>query len=388
MRLCMVYNADMGLANGRYYVDRAYGRYVESLLPYVEEVVLCNPVATLPTAINGLLLAPPKVSVRPLPYYSRWTESYRTIPRAIPVLRHAILQSDLIYVRIPSPLASVAFILARLHRKPVLLHIVGDQRQAYDASRYRGVTGGLAHLIVEFNEWSTQRMVNRAVTIVQGEELAQKHQRTGNCMFNLIESPISADDVIQRVPTIGARPLRLIYVGSLLEKKGVNDLLQALPILNAAGIECHLEIIGSGRELMALYNWVERARMGKIVTFLGTIHPEGELFRHLRRADICVMPSRSEGVPRVILESMAAGAAVVATRVGGIPGLVRDGQNGLLIQPGAPSEIAQAILRLAREPLLFERLVQKGRETALLYTREKHAASLFEIISAQLSLRS
>lgn len=386
MKFCMIYNAEMELTAGTYYIDRAYGRYVESLLPYVEEIILCNPVAMRPSRLNGLLPAPPKVSVRPLPYYSCWTESCRTIPRAFPVLRQAIMESDLIYLRIPSPLAFMAFALGRLHGKPVLLHIVGDQRWQYDASKYRGLSAGLARLAVEFNEWSTQRMVNRSLTIVQGEELARKHGRPGNSVFNLIESPISAEDVVQKIPAIGGNPLHLVYVGALLEKKGVHDLILALPLLNAVGIEWSLKIIGSGRQDLVLRHEVERAGVSGSVQFLGAITLEKELFLHLRCADICIVPSRAEGVPRVILEAMAGGTAVVATRVGGISGIVKDGQNGLLVAPGAPSEIAEAILRLTRDHLLFERLIQNGRETALLYTRERHAACLFELFSSHLSL--
>lgn len=385
MRLCMIYSADVRRVGEQYYLNRTYGREVESLLPYVEEVILCNPVAPA-SSVEGLLPSPPRVSVRPLPYYRRWTESYRIIPLAIPVLQQAIRQSDLIYVRMPSPLGLVSFVLSRLFGKPVVLHIVGDQRQQYEASHYRGVMGGIARFVVEFNEWSTQRMVNRALTIVQGEELVRKHKRNGNRVVNLTRSPISVGDVVERTRPIGDRPLRLVYVGALLEKKGVGDLIQALPTLSLAGVDWRLEIIGSGPQELALQKVVEEAGVGKAVEFLGAILSEEELFRHFRQADVCVVPSRSEGMPRVLLEAMAAGAAVIATRVGGIPGIVREGENGLLVSPGTPSEIAEAILRLTRDPILFERLVRNGRETALLHTRERYAERLFQLLSAHLPL--
>lgn len=295
------------------------------------------------------------------------------------------MASELIYLRIPSPLALVSFVLSHSCRRPTLLHIVGDQRQAYDTGRYRGLKSPMARVVVEFNEWSTQCMVNRSLTIVQGEDLAQKHKRTYNRVFNLIESPISVKDVVERTWGINDPPVRLIYIGALIEKKGVDDLIEALPILNAAGVKWDLKIIGTGRQESDLRKAVEREGVGDFVHFMGPIYAEEELFSNLRRADICIIPSRAEGVPRVIFEAMAAGVVVIATRVGGIPGIVTEGENGLLVSPAAPSEIAEAIVRLMREPLLFERLVQKGKETALLNTRERHATRLFELISEHLS---
>jgi glycosyltransferase involved in cell wall biosynthesis len=90
----------------------------------------------------------------------------------------------------------------------------------------------------------------------------------------------------------------------------------------------------------------------------------------LAAADLLVLPSRvlpdgrTESAPLVLLEAMAAGLPVVATRVGGNAELIVDGENGLLVEPGAPAPLRAAIIRLLDDPELRARLVAAGRNTA------------------------
>src|SRR5208282_5449621 len=79
-------------------------------------------------------------------------------------------------------------------------------------------------------------------------------------------------------------------------------------------------------------------------------------------ADVAVLSSRSEGSPNALLEAMAAGVPVVATRVGGIPEMVADNESALLVEPGDSSAMAGAISRLMRDPELVERLTARSRE--------------------------
>ena len=85
----------------------------------------------------------------------------------------------------------------------------------------------------------------------------------------------------------------------------------------------------------------------------------------LRRMEVCCLSSRSEGMPNVVLEGMAAARPVVATRVGGVPELVRDGENGLLVEPGDTGGFAESVARLLRDPGLARRMGAAGRARAL-----------------------
>src|SRR5207245_3898009 len=81
--------------------------------------------------------------------------------------------------------------------------------------------------------------------------------------------------------------------------------------------------------------------------------------------DALVLPSSNEGTPVSAIEALAAGRPVVATRVGGVPDVVRDGEDGFLVEAGATDELADRLARLARDPALRERMGKQGRERVL-----------------------
>ncbi len=89
--------------------------------------------------------------------------------------------------------------------------------------------------------------------------------------------------------------------------------------------------------------------------------PKSELLGRMRNADLCVIPSRWDNSPNTVYEAMAAGKAVVASRVGGIPELVMDGETGLLVEPRNAVQLAQAIIRLLSNDQERERMGRNGR---------------------------
>jgi glycosyltransferase involved in cell wall biosynthesis len=108
--------------------------------------------------------------------------------------------------------------------------------------------------------------------------------------------------------------------------------------------------------------------VSQAVKFTGEIRSAGNLHRGF---DISVLSSLSEGFPNTLLEAMAAGKPVVATRVGGSVDAVDDGRTGLLVQPAQPEDLAKAILRLVESPALRSAYGRAGN----LRARERFAAS-------------
>jgi glycosyltransferase involved in cell wall biosynthesis len=107
-----------------------------------------------------------------------------------------------------------------------------------------------------------------------------------------------------------------------------------------------------------------------------------ELFQHFADADVFVLPSRTEGTPRVLVEARAFGCPVVATAVGGIPTSVTDGVDGLLVPPEDPVALADALRRVLEDEGLRERLGTEARQRAASTTVEAFAAMLAEEIAA------
>jgi glycogen(starch) synthase len=124
------------------------------------------------------------------------------------------------------------------------------------------------------------------------------------------------------------------------------------------------------------------------VRFLGHRNFGPDLFQCFADADVLVVPSRTEGTPRVLVEARAFGCPVIGTSVGGIPTSITDGVDGLLVPPEDSAALAEAILRLAQDRQLREQLITAGYATAHRSTVEAFAAGLAEeVVSIAPSLK-
>lgn len=161
-------------------------------------------------------------------------------------------------------------------------------------------------------------------------------------------------------------PLQVVAVGRLVPKKGFADLLAALGLLARRGVPWRAEIVGEGPLLGDLQRQAAEAGLGNL-TFKGPLQ-QAQVRALLLRADVCVLPcvvapdGDVDGIPVSLMEAMASGCPVVATRVSGIPELIEDGVSGLLVPPGNPPALADALQRLVEEPELAARLSAAGRE--------------------------
>lgn len=178
---------------------------------------------------------------------------------------------------------------------------------------------------------------------------------------------------------LGAAPGKLLVlaVGRLVEKKGFRYLIDA-----AARTEgVHVAVAGEGDLGPELARRAEAS--GASVHFAGALERE-DVEAALASADVVAVPSvvdaagNVDGLPNVLLEALASGRAVVASRVAGIPDVVSDGENGLLVSPGDPEALAAALGRLARDPEERRRLGEAAREAASRRLSWPAAAQAFE----------
>lgn len=153
--------------------------------------------------------------------------------------------------------------------------------------------------------------------------------------------------------------VRVLYVGSLIPKKGLQDLIEALSDPEFIGVR--LSVIGDGYYAANLKSLSEATGMKDRIEWLGIRKPQ-EVANAMRGADILCLPSHTEGTPNVVREAMASGLAVVATRVGGIPDLVQHGAAALLYDPGDINGLRACLRTLAANEDLRERLGKTGRE--------------------------
>lgn len=173
----------------------------------------------------------------------------------------------------------------------------------------------------------------------------------------------------------------ILCVGTTCIRKGQLELVRALVLLRDSGAQFHAMLLGvvEGEYLDRIRKAIEAGNLQDRVTLLPLVADPRPFFA---AADQLVCPSFQESLPRVVQESMAFGVPVVASRVFGIPELIRDGSEGLLVDPGDVEALAAAMSRLYKDPALTKRLGQAARSRVMAEFTQRLAleryASLFD----------
>ena len=173
------------------------------------------------------------------------------------------------------------------------------------------------------------------------------------------------DSFLQEAPKPLPSSPRALFIGVLERYKNVDGLAEAWRRVAPRVPAARLHVVGSGalqpvveqlvNDLPAQTNWMERLTPSEVAAALND-------------STLLVLPSRSEGMGRVIVEAFCRARPVVASRVGGIPDLVQDGSNGLLVEPGDTDGLADALVRVLDERELAERLGAGAHSSAALWT--------------------
>jgi len=160
---------------------------------------------------------------------------------------------------------------------------------------------------------------------------------------------------------VGPGTLLVGTVARLSPEKGLADLLEGLARVKAQGMEMPLLVVGDGPERQRLEQMAKDLALDGCVRFLGA---RGDLPALYAALDIFVLPSREEGSPNSVLEAMAAGKAIVASCVGGVPEVIDHETTGLLVPPASPDALAAALARLANDSGLRSRIGLAARRVA------------------------
>jgi glycosyltransferase involved in cell wall biosynthesis len=152
------------------------------------------------------------------------------------------------------------------------------------------------------------------------------------------------------------------WIGRMTAVKRTDDVLIAFKSLRDSGVDAVLCMVGDGPDRIPLEQRAQELGVARDTVFLGYQEDVAPFYAAF---DVLVLPSGNEGTPVTVIEALAAERPVVATRVGGVPDVVRDGEDGFLVEAGATDDLADRLGRLARDPALRARMGKKGRERVL-----------------------
>lgn len=226
---------------------------------------------------------------------------------------------------------------------------------------------------------------NSDAVIALTEDMKKEMQKICNKDIIVIPNGINLENFerlsrenIRRKLEITNEQKIVIFAGTLRPIKGVKYLIQAMNLIRQKNTKASLMLIGDGEERQSLEELVKESNLGDCVTFVGQV-PNEEVLEYMAASDVFVLPSLSEGFPLVILEAMASGLPIVATKVGGLPEIIKEGDNGFLVEPKDSIEIAEKVLLLLQGKELRQRIAKNNRQRAKDYTWAKVVDSVEQV---------
>ena len=278
-------------------------------------------------------------------------------------LREALDPGAAYICRVPGELGTMMAAELRRHELPYAVEVVGDPWDVFASGE---CYGGLRPLIRLRAWWQLRRTVHFAseALYVTGRTLQRRYPSSGH-MFGISDVDLPPERIAAapaRYPV--GRPVRLLSVGALDRMyKSPDVVLHAVALVGASGTRCSLRWTGGGQHLAAMERYAARLGIADRVRFEGQ-QPADRVADELRRADLFVLASRTEGLPRALIEAMAAGLPCIGTRVGGIPELLDD---EALVAPGDAEALAARIRAFLDDAGLFERQAARNLREASIY---------------------
>lgn len=261
---------------------------------------------------------------------------------------------DIIHVHWPFPHGIWGYAASRLSGAPMVLTFHGAELLL--ARKFRFVDAFLRHALSH----SSAIISNSSFTAGQIKRLTDKE-------VTVIPFGTTVQSRVERKDR-GKATKDILFVGRLIERKGVRYLLEAMPLILRA-LPCHLHIVSDGDRAQELRAQASSLGLDHATTFHGVVANE-ELERLYALADVFVLPAiiddrgDTEGLGVVVVEALSFATPVVATAVGGLVDVVIDGQTGLAVPERSPAAIADAVVRVLTDQQLADRLAAQGLEHA------------------------
>ena len=281
-----------------------------------------------------------------------------------PVIDRAVAESDLVWLRLPASNALLALAAARRHRVPYFGWVAGSVQQVAAAQQ----------------RWPPAAIVARAVGAAYDAvtNLAGRNGPLITLDAELFASVVTDTDITETramVQPAPNGPARLVWAGRMAGEKGLAELVAAVSLLLRQGADVALVLIGDGPARPAVQRLLRSVPADR-VEYHGHVGDRLRYMQLLRSGHIFVHPSRAEGVPKVLVEAMAAGLPIVATATGGVRDVLGNGERGRLVPPHDVDAIVAAARELLDDEWQRRFLRDRGLEWAGQHTVEAQADRL------------
>ncbi|MCU1308722.1 MAG: glycosyl transferase group 1 [Acidobacteriaceae bacterium] len=321
----------------------------------------------------------PGVTFQPLPDYTGPAEYLRKLVQLRSIIRKAVSNSDAYILRLPGSVGNLAAREIRRLGRGYAVEVVGDPWDVFSPGAIRTP---LRPLYRRLSTRSLRRNCIEAVaaSYVTRSTLQDRYPARAGAYVCGISDVLLGKNIAdirmiekrkQRTRELTERlggPVPLGFIGSLATNyKGVDTLLKAVAICQQGGLQVKAHLLGDGRSRPQFEDMARDLGISQYVQFHGQVPAGKAVFEFLDFIDIFVMPSRTEGLPRAMVEAMARGCPCIGSAVGGIPELLAP---EALIPPSDERQLAAAIRRFVSNPDLSSRMIEHNVKVAQTFQPE------------------
>jgi len=351
------------------YIQLDFGRVIDRLAKRYEKVYLCAPVKKgKPNQSRDYRLKAENIEIVAQPFHLRTISSLKHCWGISSAYARLFRKSDVIFLRGMIPFVCMAYLWAVVFRKKACHWIVTNPIALLKSHRRAGRFLDALSILYAWQDRLFTKL-GRALTggsfICNGEELGKIYKSARTAVT--ISSTIRDDEIFEREDSCNSNTLRILFIGFVRPEKGLEYLLEAVSRVKIDK-PWELTIVGSWNGFDYYHRKLERIiaglQIGDRIRWTGYVPYGPEMFEYMRESDLFVLPTLSEGTPRVLVEARANSLPIIATRVGGIPTSVTNGKDGLLVVAKDPKMLAEAIERIVREGDLRRSLIKNGLEFA------------------------
>ncbi len=282
-----------------------------------------------------------RVWVAALPGYQRPLQMARSYWAVASRLREWRGRRSAFILRVPGHVAHHVQRILLSSGQPFAVEVVGDPHDVFAPGGVRGIARPLWR---ELSVRALRAQCSRAVAAayVTREALQRRYPPAQEAFTTHYSSVnLTSECYVERAVPVREHGRRLLFVGSLETLyKGPDTLLHAVELCRRNGTPVTLRLVGEGRERPRLMRVASALGLEDFVTFVGKLPPGAAVRREMDESDLFVLPSRTEGLPRVIIEAMARSIPCIASGIGGIPELLGPDE---LVVPGDAAALARRI---------------------------------------------
>lgn len=244
----------------------------------------------------------------------------------------------------------IPLIIARLLKKPVFCMLTSSVPQMSFYDRY--------NFFIKYSTRMGYVLANKII-VYSPRLISEWHLESHHHKILIAHRHFLDFDKYNVTTAFSGRPMLIGYIGRINEEKGIHHFVQALPAIIRTKKDLHILIVGVGPLTESIELFLQAEKLTDRVDLPGWIS-HNDLPHYLNQLRLLVLPSYTEGLPNIMLEAMACGTPLLATPVGAIPDVIRDGETGFIMENNFPDCIAENVIRALNSPDM-ERIAERGR---------------------------